>query len=789
MIRASRSQLWVSGCVVGFAVVMACLLLGFKDRSVLDGLQRARLALVAGDTRDVIERDLAFGMSFADIGTLPDLLLSTRNTDALISGIDVVDADGRIVYATDATRRGGSLEPQWAEEMRRAKRATWHTRADDAAVQAAAVHNAFGLVVGHVVVRYSLDRLNAASVHFARHIALRGAAVAAGATLVLFLLLAWLQSRFASASARVQRLAALGAVVLAVCGSVLACAGSAYSAFEDQLRPEALRKAETIGNTIEALSEKAMRWQLPLEKLPGMEELFASLERQNPEITWIALRMDDRVVHSRGNPAHAALVGNRVELPIITMTDPALLEIAVDPAWVRHLFREMTLDLAVIVLVSLVISFELAVYMTGASGVATASTPAAGRDPIGAMRAPFFLLLFAEDLSRSFLPLYADTLPHGTLAIAANLVAGLPITIFMLIVALSQPGLGGWSERIGRRRAFLAGGVIAALAHAATAFAASFPLLLALRACAGFAWAVAFVAAQGLVIDHTDRESRIRGLASFVGIIMAASICGPPIGGLLADGLGARWTFAISSALAAAATLLAWRDLPHAPMGPRAAAVASARDYAAALANPRFAALLALAAVPAKVIVIGFCFYLIPLYVAKAGYGAAMAGRIIMLYSIMMVLLVPVAAEVVERIQRTRHVRPHAAFVAGGLVLSGLAGLLMLRPVGLSGAAALVLLLGVAQAASIAPQAAMVSDVHAGRSGRLGESAIYGVYRLVERLGNAMGPLIAAFLVQAAGFGGAFATIGMAVLVCGVAFYVIFGRRPRVTEPVTEAST
>jgi sugar phosphate permease len=113
----------------------------------------------------------------------------------------------------------------------------------------------------------------------------------------------------------------------------------------------------------------------------------------------------------------------------------------------------------------------------------------------------------------------------------------------------------------------------------------------------------------------------------------------------------------------------------------------------------------------------------------------------------------------------------------------------MLRPVGLAGAAALVLLLGIAQAASIAPQAAMVGDIHAGRSGRLGESAIYGVYRLVERLGNAMGPLIAAFLVQAAGFGGAFATIGIAVLVCGVVFYVIFGRRPRMPQAATETST
>jgi len=359
-------------------------------------------------------------------------------------------------------------------------------------------------------------------------------------------------------------------------------------------------------------------------------------------------------------------------------------------------------------------------------------------------------------------------------SIKKNLVVSLPISLFMLIVALSQPTLGTWSERVGRRRAFLAGGIVGACAHLSSATAGSLSELLVLRAIAGFAWAVAFVAAQGYVIDHTDRETRTRGLATFVGIIMAASICGPSIGGLLADGLGPRWTFAIGGMLAAGATLLAWRDLPRGAAAKRAARQPKARDYAAALANPRFAALLALAAIPAKVIVIAFCFYLLPLYVAESGHNAAMAGRIIMLYSVMMVLGVPITTEVVERIQRSRHTRPHAVFVAGGLVVSGLAGLLMLLPLGLWGATALVFLLGIAQALSIAPQSAMVADVSAADMGRLGESAIYGVYRLIERLGNAMGPVIAAFLLQVSGFHAAFAAIGASVLVCGIAFYALF---------------
>src|SRR6185437_11810636 len=288
-----------------------------------------------------------------------------------------------------------------------------------------------------------------------------------------------------------------GAVILAVSASILACAALAYSAFERELRPEALRKAETVGHVVDALADKAMRFQLPLEKLPGMEDLFDGLEKQNPEITWMAIRIDDKPIFARGQAAHAKLAENRVELPLITMGDPALLEIAVDPAWVAHLFREMALDMGVILLVSLVISMELAIYLTGAGdfrraaavgnfrgvttvaaargearglfaalasavdtlamkrallaaaiarrwprrhadpaarealraalarlraatreyALPTAPVPDAGRvdatNVLGAMRAPFFLFLFSEDLSRSFLPLFAGALPVG----------------------------------------------------------------------------------------------------------------------------------------------------------------------------------------------------------------------------------------------------------------------------------------------------------------------------------------------------------------------------------------
>jgi len=172
---------------------------------------------------------------------------------------------------------------------------------------------------------------------------------------------------------------------------------------------------------------------------------------------------------------------------------------------------------------------------------------------LGAMRAPFLLLLLADDLSRSFLPLFAAGLPVGPLPMSPTLVASLPIAAFMLVVALSQPVLGGWSERIGRRRSLLAAAALACVAHLLSAQAGTLLELAGLARGGGAAWAIAFVAAQGYVLDHTDAHTRTAGLAAFVGIIMVSMICGPSIGGILADGIGyrgdagARWRLTFAS--------------------------------------------------------------------------------------------------------------------------------------------------------------------------------------------------------------------------------------------------
>jgi MFS family permease/HAMP domain-containing protein len=383
------------------------------------------------------------------------------------------------------------------------------------------------------------------------------------------------------------------------------------------------------------------------------------------------------------------------------------------------------------------------------------------------IRAPLFAFILAEELTRSYLPNYVNQLLVAIPGLSPQVVIGLPIMLFMLIVALGQPYLGGWSERIGRRKAMLIGAAIATVGFAGTAVAANLYHLLLWRSLCAVGYAMVFVAAQGYVLDRTGHHNRAQGFALFIGAIMVATVCGPSIGGILADNIGYRMAFAVSAAVALV-SLVTIARLPgqevRTPTSSRPSRGPRLREITALLFNGRFMTLTGLAAMPAKVILTGVCFYLVPLYIVSIGNTSAMAGRMLMVYAVMMVLIVPLSASLSDAsLRRDR-------YVSWGLIISGISGMLLLINDSFLVLFGVVFLLGLGQALSIAAQSALVAE-HCQEEIRIyGHDAVYGVYRLLERLGNALGPLVASVLVLVYGYKGAFVAISALVLLCGFAF-------------------
>jgi hypothetical protein len=154
-----------------FAVGMAGFLNYFKYRSTAERIVKGRLIVIGKSIENSIQSSLALGLSFSDLGMLPELMERERAADGLILGIEVFDTSGKFLYSTDRMRVGRNVPEPWIASVRRASDADWHVEnANDSAV-GISIRNNFGVTVGYLALRYSTERIDGAARAIGRELA------------------------------------------------------------------------------------------------------------------------------------------------------------------------------------------------------------------------------------------------------------------------------------------------------------------------------------------------------------------------------------------------------------------------------------------------------------------------------------------------------------------------------------------------------------------------------------------------------------------------------------------
>ncbi|WP_451976930.1 MFS transporter [Azospirillum endophyticum] len=438
-------------------------------------------------------------------------------------------------------------------------------------------------------------------------------------------------------------------------------------------------------------------------------------------------------------------------------------------------------DGAVLLVVCLLLAFE-GLLLLAARPIRGEAPPASeSASAVGRMRAALFLFMLAEELSRSFLPLYTRDLYAPVPGLSETLMMGLPIGLFMFLVAVFTPFAGTWADRFGGRRTLLIGTLPAVAGFAGTAMAGSLVELLLWRSACALGYAVMFIGAQGFVARHTPADRRARGMAQFVAAVIVAGLCGAPLGGILADQFGYRATFAVSALLALAA-VVAVTLLPAERVERVQGRPFRMGDAGALLANPRFLALLMFSSVPTKLMLTGYLFYLVPVSLHAAGETPAGIGRLMMTYGLIIVLLGPWVSRMADRTGR------HALFAGLGGLVGGAGTLAILQEQGVAGILIGIAALGVAHAFNNATQLALVPEVCRADCARMGESSVFAVYRLLERGGSVIGPLLAAAVADRFGIQAALVALGVLGMLCGTAFCAVFLLIPSASPTAGEAA-
>lgn len=376
-------------------------------------------------------------------------------------------------------------------------------------------------------------------------------------------------------------------------------------------------------------------------------------------------------------------------------------------------------------------------------------------------RVPLFVFSFGEELQKSFLPLYVSELWRPDDLFDQAVMTGLPISVFMFVVAVITPFAATLVDKFGNRRLFLAGLIPAMAGYVVCAMAVSGDHVVLGRAVTALGYGIITISAQSYIALAAPPGQRARAMATFVGVLMVGTMCGTAIGGILAEWLGFRAVFWIACGIAGAAGLLGLAMLRHATP-PATATTVKPAGTMALWRNPRFVALILLCAIPTKIVLTGILYLYVPLYLASLDASQSEIGRIMMIYSLVIIPLSPLAAMQSDRLGL--HVATvGVATVVSGVILLGLLG----NPDALK-ALAVVTAIGVAHAFVKAPLIAGAMDA-ALLTPQVPVTAALGLLRTSERVGSVLGPLIVATLLIDLSFSTVAAIVGVMTAVAGLA--------------------
>ena len=790
------------------AISLTTFLHNGKFSATYDELENSRIALVVNDLKATLETGLDLGLPLEGLGNAQAAINFEAGADRDIVSISLYDEAGDVIFHTGRALNTQTISHYWKSQSQ----ADWRVREADVLIVGNTLLTAGGTNAGGMILRYSRQGRDAVIDAFASSLRIASASIISLTAVIAFASVGAIMQRTnlrmahidASGMRRlhkrtIRRLFAATLLMLLI--SQLAMALFSWSLIEKKIRPQLEQKAATIARLSAHEIGRALDAGVPLARLDGVTARFDEIRKENTDIGFLRIvDANERSLFSSegkvGNPFSSAPT---VKMPVLFEDARiAMLQIGIDPQAIVHQSNALLYDMAIVLLTSMLIAFEVLVFVIArkvsqpmldhvdALGINTlalacereAHLNAQAQSRVLTVRLLTFLFLFAEILSRPFMPLYADTFSDTPHLLHSSLIASLPVSVFLLSAALTMPFAGRWSDRVGRRRSYVAGALVMALGLLLTATAPLFIFLLIGRLQAGIGFGLMFMSCQGTIADHAQVSRRSQGATMFVSAIMVAEVCGPAVGGLLAERIGFRPVFFTGACVALLAAFVGARVLENQGRHVVKAIPSEPLHLRELLLDKRFAALCMLSGIPAKMMYAGFLVYLVPVVLTEFGNSEAEVGRFVMVYGVLILTLAPVFSRLADRYA------VHARLVGlGGMLTSFGLLILALRPSDstvLLGIAAL----GIGQSMSLTAQFSLVTHLASAKAARTGTDAsgINGVFRMLERLGSAAGAALAGAMMAIIGSIGATLVLGTIGMFSSVGFLLVFSiqrqRRP-----------
>lgn len=814
--RAYQRPLWIGAALLTMGTVILLFMNYAKFDSTLEGRERARHGMLAAHLAKTIEARLALGLELEPTPSLQAALRQELTHDPRLHALVALDNAG--VQRILATLEDDPGQPAlWQRARRAAISGQPMPEQAHSGTLALPLQNAFGVRAGWLVLEFDLS----APQRQAQQAFRRLWPSAVGALALTILLLAALGPRWsrglreeelpedapapalhAQRERRRRSIRQLGLLLSLLLMLVQgAIAWRAYDVFSEVGTEDAPRLAATFAHTLTPGLERALEHGIPLSKLRGVDDWLQQAFAAGAEFASVTI--EDAGEHPLFRVDNPHATPNRDESDDSLFRFPLLLDhevmgnlaVTVDPHPLAERTRQLGIEFATLLVIGVLLSMEILHGLLARNQHAHVDDPqhADGRHAQAAeaarmlarLRLPLFLYFTGSELPRAFLPMWArqlagQVLPRwwegtwleswfGVFNLLPEAVRNtLPISLFLLTIALVSPFAGRQSARHGPRRLLHTGLVLALAGHVTAMLADSLLTLCVARILTGASSGFLTVA----TFDFIGRSgARARGMAVYLAAYVAAGICGAGLGSLLVDRTGTSGVFAVGIVF----TVLAFLSVLNLPTlgetSQKPTPLAGALWHL--LRQPRFLGLLVLVGLPMQLLQQGLLFYWAPLALSAQGEPTSFIGLTMMAYFFLVLLLNAPAARWADRSGR------HAGIVLAGLAIAGLTALasgMIDTPVAIALSVAAI---GVIWAAGFPAQGALVLRLDERDLAGVPPTVAVGVYRMVERIGAMLAAPAIALLVASAGYADTANLIGILLITCAALQAWILWREQR----------
>ena len=393
--------------------------------------------------------------------------------------------------------------------------------------------------------------------------------------------------------------------------------------------------------------------------------------------------------------------------------------------------------------------------------------------------------ILSSNLQSSFLPVYTKELLNVPTFLDAMLpktiLVGLPITLYMVVVAVALMFLGSnYASNLKPFRALIWGLVVSAAGFILSAFAVNvIHLILGRMMCAiGFAMIVFYC--RNYIVEHSDPETRALNLAGYTAAFSGGMLCSIVVGAVITEYFSYKAAFLFSAGILL--IVLKFSHMVFKDYG-------SDDDIAVATGSTEqknIPLLLKLMfkdvelmsvffqGVITRIIFIGLFYYTLPIFL-KQFFSFSDVGRIMMFYTLSSILL---STWLNKFVKGARH-SIWGIFISNMILGVAMCMFTFLKldntmSIGLV-SIALLLILGIANSITFPSQVNLLLETKTAK--QMGTHTPMAVFQAVERVGSALGPVIFGSITVWFEITEAVSVVGYVCLVTTIMFIIPYGKK------------